>query len=119
MSIEPKTGEVRLMLTEPAAGTSLKARLPPPAHPRALPMLLEALSAWYRLPLRAALDADAQDVQRHPERWALWLGDLTGLEVTVEWIGGRAKKRRDKFLEAMGDFSSARKVVNFAATGQR
>ena len=23
-----------------------------------------------------------------------------------------------KFLEAMGDFSSARKVVNFAATGQ-
>ena len=48
----------------------------------------------------------------------MWLGDLTGLEVTVEWVGRRARRRRDKFLESMGDFSTARKVVNFAATGQ-
>lgn len=119
MSIEPRPREVRLLLTEAAVGTSLKARLPPPAHARALPTLLEALSAWYQQPLRAVLDADAQDVQRHPEQWALWLGDVAGHEVSVEWVGARAKKRRDKFLEAMGDFASARKMITFAATGQR
>lgn len=120
MSIEPRSSEIRLMLSEPSAGTSLKARLPsPPTHPRALAMLLEALSAWYRLPLRAALDADAQDVQHHPERWAHLLGDLPGLEVQVEWVSRPlAARRRDRFLGTLGDFSSARRLITRAATGQ-
>lgn len=119
MSIEPLTAEVRLMLSDPTAGTTLKARLPaPPAHPRALAMLLEALSAWYRLPLQAVLDADAPDVQRHPERWAHLLGDLPGLDIHVEWVARLDARRRDRFLGPMGDFSSARRLVTRAATGQ-
>jgi hypothetical protein len=42
------------MLSEPSAGTSLKARLPAePADGRALMLLLESLSLWYGLPLHA------------------------------------------------------------------
>lgn len=37
----------------------LKAALPPPptVHPRALPMLLEALSLWHQTPVRVVLSA--------------------------------------------------------------
>lgn len=121
MSIEPRGSEVRLLLSEPSVGTKLKARLPsPPAHPRSLSMLLEALSAWYRLPLHAVLDADALAVRRDPEQWAVWLGDLPGLDISVQWVGRSVGAgHRDRFLESMGDFSSARRLLSFGATGQR
>ena len=121
MSIEPDRSGVRLMLCEPSGGAALKARLPwPPQHARALPMLLEALAAWYRLPLHAVLDADASVVREDPEQWAIFAGDLPGLEVTLEWVGRpRRGRRRDRFLGSMGDFSSGRRLLTFAATGQK
>jgi hypothetical protein len=46
LSIEPSPSEIRLLLAVPQSGTALKARLPPrPARPRALAMLMEALSS--------------------------------------------------------------------------
>jgi len=121
LSIEPELGETRLMLTQAQAGTALRARLPTrPSHPRALLLLLEAIAAWYGQPLCAVLDADASDVQRHPERWAHLLGDLDGESVHVEWVGHAAEPpRRDRFLGAVGDFRSARRLITFAATGQK
>jgi hypothetical protein len=123
MSIEPVGPEVRLMLTAPGEGTALKARLPcPPASARAVPSLLEALSCWYALPLHAVLDADALDVRRDPERWALLVGDLRSFEVSVLWAKRFPKTelaRRRRFLDPMGSFDDARKLVTFAATGQR
>ena len=120
MSIEPVRSEVRLMLTVPAQGTVLKARLPnPPQHPRAVIALLEALSFWYRQPLHAVVDADAEDVRRNPEQWALLLGDAPELAVSVEWAAVPAVRRKDPFLATMGDFAEARRLVSFAATGQR
>jgi hypothetical protein len=120
MAIEPRTSEVRLLLTEPSSGPSLKACLPlPAAHSRSLPMLLEALSAWYQMPLHAVLDADASDVREHPERWALLTGDLPAHRIGVEWVRRpRTSALRRRFLESMGDFQSARALVGFAATGQ-
>jgi hypothetical protein len=120
MSIEPVRSEVRLMLTAPAQGTVLKARLPnPPQHPRAVIALLEAISFWYRQPLHAVVDADAEDVRRNPEQWALLLGDAPELAVSVEWAAVPAVRRKDPFLASMGDFAAARRLVSFAATGQR
>ena len=122
MSIEPAATEVRLMLSEPSLGTVLKARLRPPEQARALPLLLEALSAWHRLPLHAVLDADAQDVRRHPDRWALLVGDLPALDVTVEWVTHprRSERRsRNRFLDELGAFDSGRRLITFGATGQR
>jgi len=122
MSIEPGTTQVRLMLSEPSQGTVLKAQLRPPEHTRALPLLLEALSAWYHLPLHAVLDADAADVRHHPERWALLVGDLSSFDVTVEWATHpkRTERRaRNRFLDELGHFDSARRLINFSATGQQ
>lgn len=83
-------------------------------------MLLEALSAWYRLPLHAVLDADAPDVRHNPERWSLLVDDTPGLDVTVEWVSRAVvAPSRDRFLGSMGDFSSARRLLTFGATGQR
>lgn len=119
MSIEPRPQEVRLMLTEPEKGTVLKARLrTPPSHPRALGMLLEALSAWYRLPLHAVIDADAPEVQRWPELWAHLAGETPDLQVHVEWVARPVPGGRDRFLAPLGDFSSGRRLINHAATGQ-
>jgi hypothetical protein len=121
MSIVPGKERVQVLLTEPLCGPVLKARLPsPPAHPRALGMLLEALATWYQRPLRAVLDADAQGVRRHPEKWAEWLGDLPDLHISVEWVGRAERFRRpDRFLEGLGDFGDARRLLTVAATGQR
>lgn len=120
MSIEPVGSEVRMMLAAPAASTVMKARLPnPPAHPRAVISLLEAIALWYGRPLRAVIDADAEDVRRHPERWATLLGDAPDLAVAVEWVAVPRIKKKDRYLTPMGDFASARQLVSFAATGQR
>jgi hypothetical protein len=120
MTIEPRPSEVRLVLTEPSQGPSFKALLPLPSEARAVPMLLEALCLWHRRPLRAVLDADAEDVQSHPERWALLAGDLPLLEMSVEWAHrGRAAHRTDRarFLESMGDHRSARQLLGHAVMG--
>jgi len=121
LSIEPELSETRLMLTQAQVGTTLRARLPTqPSQPRALLLLLEAIAAWYGQPLHAVLDADASDVQRHPARWAQLLGDLDGERVRVEWVGRAASPvERDRFLGAIGDGRSARRLITFAATGQK
>lgn len=122
MAIEPRAAEVRLLLSEPGSGPALKACLPlPHAHSRALPMLLEALSAWYQLPLHAVLDADASDVRHHPERWAVLADDLPAHQIGIEWIKRPRPadlRRQRRFLDGMGGFGSARALLGFAATGQ-
>lgn len=110
----------------PAVGPSARHHpqgtlTPPSRAPPAVAMLLEALSAWYRRPLYVALDAAAPAVSEFPDHWSLWLGDLSSLEIHVEWIGPVPgdRERRDPFLETMGDFKEARRLVTYAATGQR
>jgi hypothetical protein len=119
MTIEPRETETRLQLSEGGGGLCLRARLPVcPHHHRALAQLLEALVAWYGRPLTAVLDADAQDVAQHPERWARLLGDLDGEGIRVEWVHvPRAAFRRDRFMDRLGDFRHARRLATTAATG--
>lgn len=121
MSIEPMIVETRLMLSVPGVGTALRARLPLlPRQPQALSMLLGGLGAWFGEPFCAVLDAEAEDVLRHPERWTRLLGELDGEQFRVEWIGhSRSSRERDRFLGAVGDFRRAKRLITFAATGQR
>ena len=113
MTIEPRQTETRLQLSAGAAGLCLRARLPVcPQHSRALAQLLQALVAWYGRPLTAVLDADAQDVAAHPERWALLLGDLDAETIRVDWVHfTRAAFRRDRFMDGLGSFARARRLV--------
>ena len=121
MSIEPGLAQTRLMLSEGGTGTALRARLPAvPRQPRALAQLLCALSAWYGRPLTAVIDAGAQGALQQPVQWAQLLGEIDGEQVRVEWVVVPvASGRRDRFLAALGEFSTAKRLVTFAATGQR
>jgi hypothetical protein len=120
MSIEPRSDETRLSLHDPGRGAVLRARLPQvPSQPRALQTLLESLVAWYGRPLSAVLDADAEDVRRHGERWSLLLGDLDGAHIAVEWSHRSASRQRDRFLGRLGDFRSASRLVGSTAGGGR
>jgi len=113
--------ETTLMLIEARVGPALRARLPPvPRQPRALAQLLEALSAWYGMPLTAVIDAGAEGASHHPQRWTQLLGEIDGEQVRVEWVVVPARaERRDRFLGELGDFSAAKRLLTFAATGQR
>jgi hypothetical protein len=121
MSIDPGHDETKLMLTEARVGAALRARLPPvPRQPRALAQLLSALSAWYGMPLTAVIDAGAEGALHHPERWAQLLGEIDSEQVRVEWVVVPARgERRDRFLSELGDFAAAKRLLTFAATGQR
>ena len=120
LSIEPRSTETRLLLSVAGSGPSLKAALPTrPAHPHALVRLMEALACWYRLPLHAVLDADAPDVLRDAEAWAQWTGDVSQLDVSIEWVGRRSRPPRDRFLDGMGSFDAAKRRIAFASGGTR
>jgi hypothetical protein len=108
-SIEPRRDETRMMLST-SAGVSLKARLSPwPSETRALALILDGLVAWYGSPLCAVLDADAEDVQRNPGRWALLLGDL-GPHIDVEWAAPVARTR-SRVVDGLGDFRRAHRLL--------
>jgi hypothetical protein len=120
LSIEPSPQHTRLLLSRASSGIALKALLPPtPAQPKALASLLTALVAWYNVPLFAVLDADAEDVRRHPERWADWLGDLDSPHIQVTWGAPppAGADVTDRFLARMGNFSRAKRLISFAAGG--
>jgi len=118
LSVEPLHNSTRLMLSESIGGPALKARLPAtPSQDRALALLLEALVAWYGLPLCAVLDADAEDVQRHPDRWALMLGDLASPQIDVEWVSPASAPLSDREFDGVDDFRRARRLITLAATG--
>lgn len=121
MSVEPKQFFTQLMLVQPTRGTLLKARLSPtPKRPGGLSLLLEAVSAWEGRPLCAVIDADAEDVQRHPEAWARLVGEAKdSTHVSVEWSHPATwKGARPRFFEGMGDFSAARKLLGRTVLGE-
>jgi hypothetical protein len=121
LTLEPSIPYTQLVLTLSGVGTLLKARLSPqPSEPGALTSLLEALSSWQGLPLTAVVDADAEDVERHPELWSRLLGEAQeSPRIHVEWSSPpQAFARRDKFFE-VGDFRSARRLLTRTVLGER
>lgn len=119
VSIEPGCDETRLMVTSARTGAVLRARLPPmPRQPQALTLLLQGLSAWFGEPLSAVVAADSEGVLSHPERWAQLLGEIDGEQTSIHWVVVPPAER-DRFLGELGDFSSAKRLLTVAATGQR
>jgi hypothetical protein len=118
VAFEPDGSETRVLLSVSGHGVTLKGRLPVwPAQPSAIVLLLEALSQWYGRPLHAVIDADAEDVRQFPQRWARALGEPPA-HVHVEWLAV-PPRRRDDFLAPVGNFSSAQRLLSYAATGRR
>jgi hypothetical protein len=122
LAIEPDVVETRLMSTQAPVGTVLLARFPLlPKQPEALGLFLRGVAAWHGEPLCAVLDAEAEDVWRHPERWAQLLGDLDDACIRVEWVSySAAVKTKDNafFKPQLGNFERSRRLLSYAATGQ-
>lgn len=122
LTIEPRIPYTQLLLSQAGVGTVMRARLSPmPAQPAGVAMFLEALSAWQGMPLFAVLDADAEEVQRCPEKWARLVGEVDQHpHITVEWSApGRGRLWRDRFFEEMRGFDSSKRLMKHAVTGQR
>jgi hypothetical protein len=115
MGIAPGLRETRLIAMQGASETILKARLRrDPAHPRAMPSLLEALALWQGIPVRAALAAD--DEQTGCES-CLCRGAAidTGPSAlyTVDWVPATGRRRRRSNISGMGDFRDLRQLLLF------
>lgn len=116
LSLEPHQKELRLSLSTAASGVILRARLPLALEqPRALPLLLEAIVAWFGMPLCAVLDADAEDVRRRPEFWSRFLAETDSPQISVEWVSVPLPNRRDPFVAEFGGSSRATKLISAAA----
>jgi hypothetical protein len=120
MSIEPKFHETRVMLTMGGVGTLLRARFPLiPKQPEGMGLFLKGIAAWHGQPFCAVLDADAVDVQKHPERWSRMLGDLDESVIRVEWRGYSQSFRHDSLINTVGDFRCGKRMITYTATGLR
>jgi hypothetical protein len=115
MGIAPGLRETRLIAMHGASETILKARLRrDPAHPRAMPSLLEAVALWQGMPVRAALAAD--DEQTSCEsclcRAAAIDTDPSAL-YTVLWVPATGRRRRRSAIDGMGDFRDLQQLLLF------
>lgn len=120
MSIAPDVVETQLMLSMGGVGTLMRARFPLiPKQPDGLRLFLRGIAAWFGKPFCAVLDADAQDVWKHPERWAQLLGDLDDGSIHVEWRGHCEAFGCDRLAGTVGDFRKIRRLLTYAATGQK
>jgi hypothetical protein len=116
LSLEPHQKQLRLTLSTAASGVVLRARFPLElAQPGAMALLLEAIAAWFGMPLCAVLDADAQDVRRRPEFWSRFLAETDSPRISVEWVSVPLPNRRDPFAADFGGSSRAAKLVSAAA----
>ncbi len=114
MAIRPGSTETRILATYRAQQTLLKAKLAGrPAHPRALPALLEALALWEGEQVRAVLCVDGS-VDGHAQQLA---NDLFPFhEPTPLYqldLADVRRPRRREAIEGMGDFRDLRQILLF------
>lgn len=110
----PSTRTTRILAMRGPGETILKAHLSPrPSSPRALIALLEAISLWEGLPVRAALVVDdtstGSSTTIYRDAFASF-GDETPL-YQLQWVPRHADRRRHNALTGMGDFLDLERVL--------
>jgi hypothetical protein len=92
----------------------MRARLLPATHihPRATPMLLEALALWYHQRVHAVIGVDAGACLLTDLGLAdgLGIGERT-VHYEVLWVDRRELGRRARRVRGLGDFRGARRVL--------
>ena len=114
MGIAPGPRETRVIAMHGANETILKAKLlRDPAHPRALPWLLEAVALWQGLPVRAALVADDMSNGCGTSLYHDAFSDFGRSPLySLDWIPvGDGKRRGRRDLTGMGDFADLRQLL--------
>lgn len=116
MGIWPEAEETRVLAMAGACETIMKARLlREPAHPRALPTLLEAIALWQGTKVRAALCVAERDGASDSNLYRAAFPDVGGPLYTLDWVHAPARgRRRTRDLRGVsGDFAALRQTVLF------
>ena len=112
MGIAPERRATRVIAMEGPGETIMKARLlTSPAHPRALPTLLEAIAMWQGAPVRAALCADKQLGLYDSKLYREAFSDDGGALYSVVWVPASAPRRRRDRLHGLGNFRDLERLV--------
>lgn len=115
IAIRPGRTGTRVLATAGAQETLLKARLASePAHPRAVPALLEAVALWQGDQVRAALSVDGRDdgCGTRLSRTLVDVIDPTPL-FRLDIVPDRPRRRRRDRLDGLGDFRDLRQLLLF------
>lgn len=114
IAIQAAPDGARLLAMENAREIVLKARLRSnPAHPRALPTLLEGLALWQGQKVRAALcadeSADSFVMKRYPD---LFTDPGDTLLYVLDWVPVvRRRPVRREEIRGLGGFRELRELV--------
>lgn len=114
MGIAPEARATRVIAMAGPSETILKARLlPSPAHPRALPSLLEAVAMWQGARVRAALCAGDKDGASDSSIYREAFADYGAPLYSLDWVAAHGRRRRHRDLRGVGDFADLRQLVLF------
>lgn len=113
MAIRPGRMHTKILATAGVEQTLLKANLlTEPAHPRALPTLLEAVALWQGEQVRAALCVGASD-DGCGTRLSRALFDV--IEPTplfcLDIVPDRPRRKKRDGLDGLGDFRDLRQLL--------
>jgi hypothetical protein len=101
----------RILITDGPGDTLLKAKMPcSPAHPRAIPGLLEALALWMERPVRAVLAADARSISCASTSWLDGLDSCRPTPLYTIRVVARLRPRREE-LRGLGSFRELRELL--------
>jgi hypothetical protein len=110
MVMSPDATGTRVMVTD-REEVRLKARLScPPAHPRALQWLIEAVALWQGVPVRAVLCAGGPRRTFAANFRADWFPDFGGPLYSLEVIDSPATPRVHDRLRGLGDFRDLKQL---------
>lgn len=118
MAIRPGRTHTRVLATAGVEQTLLKANLSSePAHPRALPTLLEAMALWQGEQVRAVLcvGASGDGSGTRLSRALFDVVEPTPL-FSLDIVPDRPRRRRRDHLDGLGDFRDLRQLLLFEVT---
>jgi hypothetical protein len=115
IGIHPRGQTTRILATDGAKSTVLKAHLVQPQHRRALPTLLEALALWQGTRVRAVVVVDESQLTSETARCHDWFDDADQTPLySVEHVFSRGTRRRHRDpLRDMGEFADLRQLLLF------
>jgi len=112
VTIVPTRSETRILVTV-GPDEVMKARLLPAtqSHPRATPMLLEAIALWYQRRVHAVISVDADAISSDLGLCdGLGIGERT-LHYEVLWVDHGELVHRGRRVRGLGDFRGVRRVL--------
>jgi len=113
VGIVPDPEATRVLVTDGAGASLLKARLPhSPRHPRALVTLCEALALWCARPVHAALAVDGPGAFCATPGWLATFDQLTASPLfAITFVEHARAPGEYDARDGLGDFDDLRRLL--------